>query len=417
MLFSYLKIAWKVLLRRKFFTAISLFGISFTLMILLVVYALIDYAAGAHRPELHTDRLLFINRMQLMYRDGGNSNSGVGYAFLDQHARTLRTPEKVSISENNWGAAVAYVGQQVLKLDRKRTDAAFWQVLDFDFLEGRPYNQREVQQEAHVAVISATTARRYFGSAAGVAGREIVLDAVPYRVVGVVRDVALVRLHTYAEVWLPISATANNLRDPDYLGQYQAIMLARRPADVPLIKDEYLQAVNRVPLPDPKRYSKVNSRAQTLLASSLGSNENATEVEGAAGHFLRLVGGMGLLFLLLPALNLININVSRTLERSSEIGVRKAFGATAGRLVGQFLIENIILTLCGAGLGLGLAAGLLALLNSSHLVPYATFGLNGRVFVAALGVALFFGILSGAYPAYKMSKLHAVKALKGDLTA
>jgi putative ABC transport system permease protein len=126
---------------------------------------------------------------------------------------------------------------------------------------------------------------------------------------------------------------------------------------------------------------------------------------------------MGLLFLLLPALNLININVSRTLERSSEIGVRKAFGATAGRLVGQFLIENIILTLCGAGLGLGLAAGVLALLNGSHLVPYATFGLNGRVFVAALGVALFFGILSGAYPAYKMSKLHAVKALKGDLTA
>jgi putative ABC transport system permease protein len=50
MLLSYLKIAWKVLLRRKFFTAISLFGISFTLMILLVVYALVDYAAGAHRP-------------------------------------------------------------------------------------------------------------------------------------------------------------------------------------------------------------------------------------------------------------------------------------------------------------------------------------------------------------------------------
>lgn len=415
MFLSYLKIAWKVLLRRKFFTAISLFGISFTLMILLVVYAMFDYAGGAHRPELRTDRLLFINRMQLLYRDGGTSNSGLGYAFLDRHARTLRTPEQVSISQNNWGTAVAYVGQQVLKLDRKRTDGAFWQVLDFDFLAGRPYNQREVQQEAHVAVVSETTARRYFGTATGVVGRDLVLDAVPYRVVGVVRDVSLVRLHSYAELWLPISATADNLRDPEYLGQYQAIILARRPADVPIIKDEYLQVVSRVPLPDPKLYSKVNSRAQTLLASSLGSNENATEVEGAAGPFLRVVGGIGLLFLLLPALNLVNINVSRTLERASEIGVRKAFGATGWRLVSQFLIENIFLTLCGAGLGLGLAAGVLALLNESHLVPYATFGLNGRVFGAALGVALFFGILSGAYPAYKMSKLHAVKALKGDL--
>ena len=50
MLLSYLKIAWKVLLRRKFFTAISLFGISFTLMILLVVYALFDYTLGPHAP-------------------------------------------------------------------------------------------------------------------------------------------------------------------------------------------------------------------------------------------------------------------------------------------------------------------------------------------------------------------------------
>ena len=65
MLLNYLKIAWKVLLRRKFFTFISLFGISFTLMILLVVYAMVDYTVGPHRPELRVDRLLFVNRMQL----------------------------------------------------------------------------------------------------------------------------------------------------------------------------------------------------------------------------------------------------------------------------------------------------------------------------------------------------------------
>jgi putative ABC transport system permease protein len=121
--------------------------------------------------------------------------------------------------------------------------------------------------------------------------------------------------------------------------------------------------------------------------------------------------------MLLPALNLVNINVSRTLERSGEIGVRKAFGATAGRLVGQFLVENIFLTLLGSGLGLALAAGALALLNGSHLFAYADYALNARVFGVALGLALFFGVLSGAYPAYKMSKLQAVRALKGDTGA
>ena len=68
-------------------------------------------------------------------------------------------------------------------------------------------------------------------------------------------------------------------------------------------------------------------------------------------------------------------------------------------------------------LGLGLAASALALLNGSHFFAYSNFALNSRVFGVALGAVLFFGILSGAYPAYKMSKLQAVKALKGDIAA
>ncbi len=414
MLLSYLKIAWKVLLRRKFFTAISLFGISFTLMILLVVYALLDYAVGPHRPELRVDRLLFVNRIQLMYRDGGQSNASLGYTFLDQHVRTLKTPEKVSISEANYGTDVAYVGQQALKLDRKRTDAEFWQVLDFDFVAGRPFNAREVREAAHVMVINEHTARRYFGSVAGVTGRDLVLEAVPYRVLGVVRDVSLMRLTTYAEVWLPLTTTNDNLHNPSLLGRYQAIMLARSAAEVPRVQDEYQRLVAHLPVPDPKQFKQVRTYARTLLASYTGrSSDNATP-EGGEGRFVQLALGLGILFMLLPALNLVNINVSRTLERSSEIGVRKAFGATAGRLVGQFLVENIFLTLLGGALGLVLAAGALSLLNSSHLIPYAHYGLNARVFGVSLGVVLFFGLLSGAYPAYKMSKLHAIKALKGD---
>ena len=418
MLLSYLKIAWKVLLRRKFFTAISLFGISFTLMILLVVYAMFDFTVGPHRPELRVDRLLFINRIQLVYRDGGTGNSNIGYAFLNQRVRTLRTAELVSLSLGNWDAVSAYVGNQVLKLDRKYTDGEFWQVLNFDFVAGRPYNLREVREAAHVAVLNETSARRYFGpNAATAVGRFVVLDAVRYQVVGVVRDVGLSRIYSYADVWLPITTTTDDLRKPDYMGRYQAIVLARTPADVPRIQSEYQQVVAHAPLPDPKRHSKVLSFARLLLAASTAQYNNNMEADGGVGGFVRLLLGLGGLFLLLPALNLVNINVSRTLERASEIGVRKAFGATAGRLVAQFLVENIFLTLVGGVLGLGLAAGMLALLNGSHFIAYSQFELNGRVYAVGLGIVLFFGVLSGAYPAYKMSKLQAVKALKGETAA
>jgi len=126
------------------------------------------------------------------------------------------------------------------------------------------------------------------------------------------------------------------------------------------------------------------------------------------------VGGLALLFMLLPALNLVNLNVTRILERSGEIGVRKAFGAAGADLVGQFLVENIVLALVGGLLGLGLAAGALALVNSSHAIAYAHFALSWRVFGWGMLLTLLFGLMSGVYPAWKMSRLNPVAALRGS---
>jgi len=417
MLFSYLNIAWKVLLRRKFFTAISLFGISFTLMILLVVYALFDFTLGAQMPEKRTDRLLFTNSMYI-WGPRTENQSHPSYSFLEHHIRPLRTPEKVSICTGG-GTMVSYVGNQKLTLDHKYTDAEFWQVLDFDFVDGRPYSASEVRNAAHVVVMNETSARRYFGTARGVLGRTLVTDETRYQVVGVVRDVPATRDLTYADIWLPITTSTQDIHNPEYMGSCMAILLARTPADVPAVQQEFAQAVARAPLPTDvyKWCAEVRLYAGSLLATQVRGFMNEDGPDPGVARFGRLGTGLLLLFMLLPALSLVNINISRIRERSSEIGVRKAFGATSGALVRQFLVENIFLTLLGGVLGLDLAAGALHLLNTSGLIAYTEFGLNGRVFGGAVLAVLFFGILSGVYPAYKMSKLQAVKALKGESTS
>jgi putative ABC transport system permease protein len=415
MLLSYIKIAWRGWQRRKFFTAISLFGISFTLMMAIVLFALFDHAVGARAPEQRTDRLLFISRL-VLHGPVALGASNLGYAFLDRYVRTLRTPEAVSVTEATPVTITLYVGQQAVKVDRRYTDGTFWQLLDFDFVAGRPYTVTEVRDAAHVLVLNETVARRCFGTAAAV-GRAVQLEGQPYRVVGVVADVPTSRELTYAECYMPITTTAADLRDLNYLGDFQAILLAKRPADVPAIQAEYQQVLHRLPIPDPQQYKEMHSYARTLLAHYMAGRDNAADQSGDAASFWWRWLGLGLLFMLLPALNLVNINVSRTLERAAEIGVRKAFGATAGRLVGQFLVENVLLTLVGGLLGLGLAALVLHLLNTSQFIPYAHLSLSGPVFAAGLGLALLFGLLSGAYPAYKMSKLPANQALKGRLTA
>jgi putative ABC transport system permease protein len=415
MLLSYLKIAWKVLLRRRFFTFISLFGISFTLMILLVVYAMYDHAVGPHTPERRVDRLLFITRMRL-WSPENQSNSNVGYSFLNRYVRTLRTPEKVSIATSS-GSVVSYLGNHKLKLDLRATDGEFWQVLDFDFLAGRPYTVQEVREAAHVAVINESTSRRYFGTTQAVIGRTLEADAIRYRVVGVVRDVPATRESSFSDLWIPITVSTVNLRDPNYLGDCIAIILAPSAADRAAVQEEFARVISQVPIQDPKDYTEVRVYAEPMLTNMVRGLMEADGPDPGVSRFAGMVAGLSLLFMLLPALNLVNLNISRMLERSSEIGVRKAFGATNGTLIGQFLVENVFLTLLGGILGLILAAVALHLLNTSSFIDYAHFALNRRVFLVGLGGVLFFGILSGVYPAYKMSKLQAVEALKGGTNA
>jgi putative ABC transport system permease protein len=115
----------------------------------------------------------------------------------------------------------------------------------------------------------------------------------------------------------------------------------------------------------------------------------------------------------LPAINLVNINLSRILERSGEIGVRKAFGASRSALVGQFVIENVLLCLVGGAIGLVLSWAVLSAIGAGGLIPYAKFTLNPRIFASGLLLATFFGVLSGVYPAWRMSRMHPVQALRG----
>ena len=101
------------------------------------------------------------------------------------------------------------------------------------------------------------------------------------------------------------------------------------------------------------------------------------------------------------------------MERSSEIGVRKAFGASSNTLVYQFLVENLILTSLGALLGLLFSAIALSIINDANLVSNMHLSINFSVLLYSIIACLFFGLISGVYPAWVMSKLNVVKALKG----
>src|SRR5262245_31963784 len=98
MLKNYLKIAFKVFLRRKFFTFISLFAVSFTLVVLMVAVAFLDHVLGKQSPENKQERTLGVYFLEMRCpSDHCRWNGNGGYRFFDRHTRNLPGVEKMSL--------------------------------------------------------------------------------------------------------------------------------------------------------------------------------------------------------------------------------------------------------------------------------------------------------------------------------
>lgn len=410
-----LKLALRVLARRKFFTGVSLFGIGFTLLVLMLATALFDHVFAGHSPETRFDRTLGVYRMELRGPDFRN-RSMPAYPFLDREVRTLPGVERVALYRIQHQLTGFHEGRRI-DAYLKRTDGEFWNILDFRFLEGAPYTQADEDAGRFVAVINESTRRRFFGDAPAV-GRSITLDGQTFRVTGVVEDVPMTRLVPFADVWAPISTSkSEGYRFEQGTDDFMAIVLAKSASDFPRLKRELQRRLEANPPPDSKQFTKRISALETpfeAMATQLPTNLLAEAMGVPAPVLLRtILGVLAILFMLLPAMNLVNLNLSRMFERASEIGVRKAYGASRIRLVGQFVLENVVLTFLGAVLGFVLSAVFLHLLNESGIVPYSQFDLNLRIFGWGVLIAFAFGVVSGVFPAWRMSRLHPVLALKG----
>ncbi|MBB6003413.1 ABC transporter permease [Arcicella rosea] len=414
MLFNYIKIAWKVLLRHPFYTFITLFGITLTLTVLMVITSFIDHLVGSHYPEYKRDRSLYI--MNIALRDSARTsmNGGpVSYSFIKEHLKSLKTPEKVGFS-TMINSANSYLNGKRIKVSTKFCDATFWEVTDYEFLEGKPFNEQNIANGEHVVVITDAMKKQYFeDETASAIGKSIEVDNEKFRVIGVVKSAPVTRIMTFSDVFFPYNLPKSNYQSKGLQGNFTAIILAKNKSDFKVIQDEFDASVRRIPLPIMSwgnRFDIIDIKAQTYVDTFLyGFLRDGQEIFLYVGVFLIVLMLMGL-----PAINLVNLNVSRIMERASEIGIRKAFGAPSSSLAWQFIIENIFITMIGGSFALILTLIIISIFNDSGLILHADLSINFSVFGVSLLVCLIFGLLSGVVPAIRMSKMKVIDALKSS---
>ena len=404
---NYLKMAWRVLGRRKFFTFVSLFGIGFTMTALLIVVSMLDHILAPSYPETRLDRTLVLERMKM----SGDSNtwiSGPGFKFVDRYARDLPGVERVSISTRPNEASTFLEGRK-LTFQVRHVDAEYWKILEFSFVEGAPFSADDDRNANRVAVIGEDARLRFFGDESA-EGQAIELDGREYRVVGVVRDAPEHRRTAAADIWVPLrSHPATGFFDR-MMGGCQVSFLLEPDASKDQVQAAFRERLTRVEFEDPDRYHTMAGLPMNRL-ESISISDDIGEAKPRRTLLLWVLGGLA--FMALPAINLVNINLSRIYERASEIGVRKAFGAASRDLVWQFVVENVVLSVIGGVIGLIGAYALLQLATLFPQAPVLDIRLNWRIFSATLVLAVIFGLLSGVWPAWKMSRQHPVLALRG----
>lgn len=414
MLINYIKIAWKVLLRHPFYTFITLFGITLTLTVLMLLTSFLDHLIGSHYPETKRDRTLYVERMVMSDSSKNSMMSGpMSFKFLTDYAKTLKTAERVTIF-SYFNGSNAYVGSRKIKLNITFSDADFWHVSDFKFIEGKPFNEQNIANGDYVAVITDDFKKQYFTNSDGpVIGRNVEIENISYKVIGVVKGSPVTRPFTHADIYFPYTAPKSNYQNSGMRGVYMAMILVKNASDIKTVQNEFQSHINRIPLPgvqDGFKYAMLEVRSDPYLEHFV-----VTILSGGPGLkniFYGIIGFIMLMVMGLPAINLVNLNVGRILERASEIGVRKAFGAPVKTLMWQFIVENIFITFIGGTIALILTFALIQMINTSGWIAYADLAINFKVFSISIIVCLIFGLLSGVLPALRMSKLSIIDALK-----
>ncbi len=414
---NYVKMTWAVMRRRKFYTFISLFGISVTLAVLIVLTAFFDNTFASLYPEGRRDRSLYVHRiMQQDTVEGSNSTniSSMSRYFINTYISTLKTPEKVTAVANE--NTNIYINNQKSEVRIKYTDSNFWEITTFDFLEGKPFTLETFRGNDNAMIISSDIRDQYFGKDFPMVGKKIEIGANIFHIVGVVRGCPVTQSKfVVGDIYLPFTADKSLSKDQTYTGRYAAIILAKNKSELGAIQSEFASVLAKIPLQKEGDFkpSVIYVRPETALGDFIYSIAGKGAQSGKPLFFTILIA-FTFLFMSLPALNLININISRIMERASEIGVRKAFGASAGALTAQFIIENIILTVFGGILALLLSTVVILYLNQKGIgnIPYLDLKINWTIASVAFLLSLIFGLLSGVYPAWRMAKLSVADALK-----
>ena len=425
----YFRQAWTLMKQEKLFSAIYILGTGIAVsMVMGLAIVLVALLTNVY-PEMNRDRMLIVEKGMVSYPNNNRRYSYLSEQTLHACFDGMKDVEALSIviNGNTQDNIQLPQGSARLKAAMKLVDANFWKVFHFRFLQGKPFSEADFRSGLPVAVISESLARAVFGTTE-VVGQELSYAFRNYRICGVVKDVSAISPLSYAQLWTPYTAKEgykpnDAWEETGALGMYGAFLLVKEGADIRAVKQDGQERI--------RRFSQTLKEGHAL--DCMDRPYTFVEQFFSAGFqnsvdFTKVYIAMALLVLCLlfvPAVNLSGMTESRMERRLEELGIRRSFGAPTHVLIKQVVTENLVFTLLGGVVGIGLSfllvgfAGdwLFKMLLSNFPQGESIFlrpdiFVNFPLFVIALLVCFVLNLLSSFIPAWHASRHPIVDTLR-----
>ncbi|GBR77655.1 macrolide-specific efflux system MacB [Candidatus Termititenax dinenymphae] len=398
-LLDHLRQAWRSITANKLRTLLSMLGI---LIGVAAVIAMLAVGSGASRSI--EANLTTLGSNLLTIRQGSGRTTGVSLGAAAYSRLTILNLDElravphiarisgqvtgraqVANENTNWNTTVYGVSPAYARIHNSLPET------------GRFFGQQEIQERQRVAVIGSTIAEKLFSSENPV-GKTMKLNKQNFTVIGVIPDRGGFSRTGNDMVFIPLTTAMYRTMGKKYLDSIEVEI-----DDTPNI------AGAKLAIKQTLRKTTELSEQDEAAIDIWDMSEIQEAVKSTSATMSILLGTVAAIALVVGGIGIMNIMLVSVTERTREIGLRKAIGASAKDIMAQFLIESVVLTSCG-GL-LGIVLGWSAAFIIATILGWATYVSMSSILLSA-GFSIGVGVVFGIMPARQAANLNTIEALR-----
>ena len=388
-----LRMAIKSISGNKLRAFLTMLGIIIGVMALVILVSLVN---GATSTVTDTISSLGTNLLTVTVSD--DKGQPISLSDLAEFSETDGVGQTAAWQSES---AVGKYGSNAETVQLYGTTAAYYNIQGLNMLLGRYIKSADVENASNICVINENAAQELIGYSDCI-GEEISLNGIKFKVVGVLEDnddsLTAVFSSSSLAVYIPytslvrLSSSVSSKITSFYVSaEADGTTAEAESAMYSILYERFAQDEDAFDIETQDALEDTMSSVTSILAILLG---------GIAGISL-IVGGIGIM----------NIMLVTVTERTREIGIRKAIGASRGVILQQFLLESVVLCMLGCAIGIFLSWGTLRIISVVVASLDLTFKMNGAVVLIAVLFCFIIGVGFGLYPANKAAKMKPIDAL------